>query len=62
MYNEVCVILGLFWSLAMIPYAFHLQSVFPNPSTFNPDRFLLNGKLNPDIPDPAIMSFGFGKR
>jgi hypothetical protein len=63
LYNEVRVFLGLFSSLAVTYYAYDLQSVFgPNPRTFNPDRFLLDGNLNPDVPNPANMTFGFGKR
>ena len=63
MYNEVCDFLGLFSeSLMATYYAYHLQTVFPNPRAFNPGRFLLNGKLNPDVPNPAIMAFGYDKR
>ncbi|SJL08658.1 related to cytochrome P450 CYP2 subfamily [Armillaria ostoyae] len=32
-----------------------------NPDVFNPDRFLKDGKINPDIPHPE-EAFGFGRR
>ena len=35
---------------------------YPDPETFNPDRFLKNGQLNPDVRDPASYVFGFGRR
>ena len=34
----------------------------PNPDAFNPERFLKDGKLNPDIREPSTMAFGFGRR
>ncbi|KAJ7147705.1 cytochrome P450, partial [Mycena crocata] len=37
------------------------QNMYPDPYKFNPKRFLLNGKLNPDIKDPDA-GFGFGRR
>ncbi|CAA7261125.1 unnamed protein product [Cyclocybe aegerita] len=38
------------------------EKVYPDPSTFNPDRFMKGGKLNPDIRDPAHACWGFGRR
>ena len=29
---------------------------------FNPDRFLRDGALNPDVRDPSQIAFGFGRR
>ncbi|KAI0334559.1 cytochrome P450 [Cubamyces sp. BRFM 1775] len=35
---------------------------YPNPDSFNPDRFLINGEFNPNVRDPATFAFGFGRR
>ncbi|KAJ7251425.1 cytochrome P450, partial [Mycena rebaudengoi] len=37
------------------------QIAYPDPHKFNPDRFLLNGRLNPAVRDPSLI-FGFGRR
>ncbi|KAF8645398.1 hypothetical protein AX16_007842 [Volvariella volvacea WC 439] len=36
--------------------------MYPNPLTFNPDRFIKNGKLDPNVRDPTTIAFGFGRR
>ncbi|KAJ7618769.1 cytochrome P450 [Roridomyces roridus] len=38
-----------------------MQKIYPNPEKFDPERFLLDGKLNPLVPDPMV-AFGFGRR
>ncbi|KAJ3516113.1 hypothetical protein NLJ89_g1321 [Agrocybe chaxingu] len=38
------------------------EKVYPDPSTFNPDRFMRDGKLNLDVRDPAHACWGFGRR
>lgn len=39
------------------------ESVYPDPHTFNPERFLKDGQINPDVKDPDQMgAFGFGRR
>jgi cytochrome P450 len=35
---------------------------YPEPERFNPDRFVKDGKINPDIRDPHTFTFGFGRR
>lgn len=40
----------------------HNESVYPDPFTFNPDRFMKDGKLNPAVRDPDHAAFGFGRR
>ncbi|KAF8527426.1 cytochrome P450 [Hysterangium stoloniferum] len=51
------VIIGNAWAIL------HDETMYPDPMTFNPDRYLdANGKLNPNVMDPAQASFGFGRR
>ena len=38
------------------------QTMYPDPETFNPDRFLKDGNLNPAVRDPETIVFGFGRR
>ena len=40
----------------------HDPDVYVDPLTFNPERFLENGRLNHDILDPQDVAFGFGRR
>ncbi|KAL7284540.1 hypothetical protein ACG7TL_001832 [Trametes sanguinea] len=44
------------WSLSRDP------KVYPDPETFNPDRFIKDGKINPDVQDPNTFVFGYGRR
>ncbi|KAJ6520766.1 cytochrome P450 [Mycena vulgaris] len=39
----------------------HDEAVYPDPHVFKPERFLVNGQLNPDVRDPEVV-FGFGRR
>jgi cytochrome P450 len=41
---------------------FHDESVYPDAHTFNPDRFLKDGQINPDVKDPEQMLFGYSRR
>ena len=36
--------------------------VFKNPQEFQPERYLKDGQLNPDVRDPECAAFGFGRR
>lgn len=40
----------------------HDENVYPKPFEFLPDRFMKDGQLNPAIPDPSHVAFGFGRR
>ena len=40
----------------------HDPEAYPEPAKFLPERFLKDGKLNPDVRDPATVAFGFGRR
>ncbi|KAJ7777025.1 cytochrome P450, partial [Mycena metata] len=49
------VVIGNAWALL------HDEDMYPDPHCFNPERFMLDGKLNPAIRDPEA-AFGFGRR
>ena len=36
--------------------------MYYDPEVFDPERFLRDGKLNPDVRDPSAYVFGFGRR
>ena len=40
----------------------HDRKAFDNPHEFQPERYLKDGKLNPDVRDPNCAAFGFGRR
>jgi hypothetical protein len=39
----------------------HDPVAYPDPLSFKPERFILDGRLNPAIRDPIVASFGFGR-
>ncbi|KII84600.1 hypothetical protein PLICRDRAFT_179410 [Plicaturopsis crispa FD-325 SS-3] len=41
----------------------HDETLYPNPSTFSPERFLdAEGRIDPTVKDPAQIAFGFVRR
>ncbi|KAK1216680.1 hypothetical protein PQX77_020693 [Marasmius sp. AFHP31] len=55
------VVLANIWYI--ISAMLHDESVYPEPFSFKPERFLTpDGKLNPNVQDPTCAFFGFGKR
>ncbi|KDQ52205.1 hypothetical protein JAAARDRAFT_138959 [Jaapia argillacea MUCL 33604] len=50
------IIFGNIWSIL------HDPMVYPEPEKFKPERFLKDGKLNPEVRDPSVAVFGFGRR
>ncbi|KAJ7189263.1 cytochrome P450 [Mycena filopes] len=49
------IVIGNIWAIL------HDEVMYPDPHAFKPDRFLLNGKPNPNVRDPQTV-FGFGRR
>ncbi|KAH7922200.1 cytochrome P450 [Leucogyrophana mollusca] len=50
---EGATVFGSHWAISRDP------DTFPNPETFDPERWLDNGKLRPDM---SFFTFGFGRR
>ncbi|KAI0770058.1 cytochrome P450 [Fomes fomentarius] len=40
----------------------HDPDVYEDPTVFRPERFIRDGKLDPDVTDPGTFVFGFGRR
>ncbi|KAJ7633666.1 cytochrome P450 [Mycena polygramma] len=49
------IVIGNAWAIL------HDEALYPDPYTFNPERFLLNGKSNANVQNPEA-AFGFGRR
>ena len=48
--------------IALSRAVLHDETIYPEPFSFKPDRFLTNSKINNDVCDPAVAVFGFGRR
>ncbi|KZP13862.1 cytochrome P450, partial [Athelia psychrophila] len=44
------------WAILNDPLA------YPDPSVFNPERLPKDGKIDPDVQDPQLAVFGYGRR
>ena len=40
---------------------FRNESGYPNANTFNPDRFLKDGQIDPNVKDLGLQAFGWGR-
>lgn len=40
----------------------HDEVVYPEPETFNPDRWLKDRRIDDSLSDPRSVVFGFGRR
>lgn len=40
----------------------HNEEVYHDPFTFNPDRFMKDGKFDKSVRDPGHACWGFGRR
>jgi len=50
------IVLANAWSIL------HNEVTYPDPFSFKPERFMKDGKLNPNVKDPVTAAFGFGRR
>ena len=58
---------GVSGGIVCLPWAwcravFYDETVYPSPSTYDPERFLKDGKLDPSVGDPESRVFGSGRR
>lgn len=55
-----------YFSLCLTKFAcramFHDEKIYPDSYTFNPDRFIKEGKIDLSVQDPELIAFGFGRR
>jgi cytochrome P450 len=40
----------------------HDPEVFDDPMSFKPERYMKDGKIDPDVMGPDAASFGYGRR
>ena len=48
--------------LSLLRSILHDPKVFKNPMDFQPERYLKDGMLNPDMLDRDSVGFGYGRR
>ncbi|RPD57201.1 CyP450 monooxygenase [Lentinus tigrinus ALCF2SS1-7] len=48
--------------MANIWACLHDPEIYEDPDVFKPERFIRDGKLDPDVRDPYDFAFGFGRR
>ncbi|KAJ8474863.1 hypothetical protein ONZ51_g6940 [Trametes cubensis] len=55
---EGAIVLPNIWAML------HDPEVYPEPDAFRPERFLTpdESELNPNVPDPSSIAFGYGRR
>lgn len=60
------LLLPLSWSALTLNFharaCMHDPTVWDEPDVFRPERFIRDGKLDPDVLDPANIIFGAGRR
>ncbi|KAF5353990.1 hypothetical protein D9756_007074 [Leucocoprinus leucothites] len=50
------IVIGSAWALL------HDSGAYEDPHSFKPERFLKDGKLDPNVRDPSVAAFGYGRR
>lgn len=50
------VVLGNTWAIM------HDEEAYPNPTKFDPERWLKDGRLDESVQDPRVAIYGFGRR
>ncbi|KAF9458367.1 cytochrome P450 [Collybia nuda] len=50
------IVLGCGWSILHDPEVYH------SPEEYKPERWLKDGKLDPDVQNPSVVAFGYGRR
>ncbi|KAF9458366.1 cytochrome P450 [Collybia nuda] len=50
------IVLGNAWTIL------HDPEVYPSPDEYKPERWLKDGKLDPDAQNPSVVAFGYGRR
>ena len=57
-----CALLCFFDCSLLLRTILHDPKVFKDPMEFQPERYLKDGKINPDILDSDSVAFGYGRR